>query len=87
MTEEDKIEVVGQYKHVHVRKVRRILDDGVKIAETFSRRVIEPTDDVSLESAEVKAICSAVHTDAIKEAYAAYLNAKLVHVTQEEPMP
>jgi hypothetical protein len=68
-TIEDKIEVVGDYKHVQVRTARCISDNGVEISRSFSRKVIGPLDDASGESAEVQAICAVVHTDAIKEAY------------------
>lgn len=72
-TIEDKIEIVGLYKHVQVRTARVILDDGVEISRSFSRHVVAPNDGVTGESAEVQAICAAVHTQAIKDAYAAHL--------------
>ena len=72
-TVEDKIEIVGDYKHVQVRTATIIKRDGVEISRSFSRHVVAPTDDISGESAEVQAICAAVHTDAIKAAYAAHL--------------
>jgi hypothetical protein len=69
-TIEDKIEVVGDYKHVQVRTATVISRDGVEISRAFSRHVVRPLDDISGgESAEVQAICAVVHTDAIKEAY------------------
>ena len=68
-TVQDKIEVVGPYRHIQVRTARCILDDGVEISRSFSRHVVGPLDDISGESAEVQAICAAVHTDAVKAAY------------------
>ena len=72
-TIEDKIEVVGDYKHVQVRTARVIYDDGVEISRSFHRHVIAPDADITGESTEVQAICNTVHTDAIKAAYAAHL--------------
>ena len=40
--EYDKIEVVGQYKHVQVRKATVIKKDGVEITRSFERFVLEP---------------------------------------------
>jgi len=75
-TIEDKIEVVGDFKHVQVRTATVIERDGVEISRSFHRHVIAPGDDVSGESTEVQAICAAVHTDEIKAAYAAHLAAQ-----------
>ena len=72
-TVEDKIEIVGEYKHVQVRTATIIKKDGAERTRSFSRHVIAPNANISSESTEVKAICNAVHTDAVKTAYAAYL--------------
>ena len=40
--EYDKIEVVGQYKHVQVRKATVIKKDGVELTRSFSRFVLDP---------------------------------------------
>ena len=75
-TVQDKIEIVGDYKHVQVRSAVVIKRDGVEISRSFSRHVVAPNDDISGESAEVQAICAVVHTQAVKDAYAAYLTAQ-----------
>ena len=67
--EYDKIEVVGQYKAVQVRKATVIKKDGVELTRTFHRYVLNPDADVSKEPTEVKAVCDAVWTDAIKDAW------------------
>ncbi len=72
-TVEDKIEVVGDFKHIQVRTATIIERDGVEISRSFSRHVVAPDADVSGESAEVQAIAAAVHTDEVKAAYAAHL--------------
>ena len=40
--EYDKIEVVGQYRHVQVRKATVIKKDGVELTRSFMRFVLEP---------------------------------------------
>jgi hypothetical protein len=69
----DKYEVVGPFKHVQCRQATVITEDGVELSRAFHRRVISPSDDVSGESAETQAIVAAVHTQEIKDAYAAHL--------------
>ena len=70
--EYDKIEVVGQYKHVQVRKATVVKKDGVEIARSFNRNALSPDDDISSQPAEVQAICNAAWTDAIKSSWATY---------------
>ena len=75
-TIQDKIEVVGDFKHVQVRTATIIKKDGKEISRSFHRHIVAPdisADDLANESAEVQAICNAVHTDAIKTAYATHL--------------
>jgi hypothetical protein len=69
-TIEDKIEVVGDYKHIQVRTATVIKEDGKEISRTFSRHVVSPNSDSSKESADVKAMVAQFHTDAVKKAYA-----------------
>jgi len=73
-TIEDKIEIVGDYKAVQVRTATIVKEDGVELSRSFHRHVVQPTDDITGESAEVQAICNAVHTQAIKDAYQEYLD-------------
>ena len=75
-TVQDKIEIVGDYKHIQVRTAVIIERDGVEISRSFSRHVVVPNTDVSGESAEVQAIAAAVHTDEVKAAYAAHISAQ-----------
>jgi len=83
--EYDKIEVVGTWKAVQVRKATVIKRDGVEIqgSRAFERYVLtagtlDASDnlvdtDISSEPAEVQAICNAVWTTDIKTAYKAKL--------------
>jgi len=70
---EDKIEVVGDYKHVQVRTCTKVLEDGVELSSGYHRHVVTAGQDYSSESTEVQAICAAVHTDAVIAAYNASL--------------
>jgi hypothetical protein len=67
--EYDKIEVVGQYKNVQVRKATVIKKDGKELTRSFERYVLHPDSDISAEPAEVSAVCNAVWTDAVKESW------------------
>jgi hypothetical protein len=72
---EDKIEIVGEYKTVQIRTCTQILEDGVELSSGFHRHTVVAGQDCSGESAEVQAICAAVHTEAVVAAYLASLEA------------
>ena len=67
--EYDKIEVVGQYKAVQVRKATVIKKDGTELTRSFERYVLHPDSDISAQPAEVSAICNAVWTDEVKKSW------------------
>ena len=88
--EYDKIEVVGQYKYVQVRKATVIKKDDVELTRTFFRFVLEPgtldasdnlvdnpldkePDGTTAIADEVKAVCNAVWTTSVKDAWKARL--------------
>ena len=73
-TEYDKIEVVTPYKHVQVRKATVIKKDDKELTRAFSRYVLTPDMDLSQRSEpnEVVAICNAVWTQEVKDAWKAY---------------
>ena len=81
--EYDKIEVVGLYKAVQVRKATVIKKDGVELTRSFHRYVLQAgtldasdnlvDTDISAEPAEVSAICTAVWTTDVKNAWKAKL--------------
>ena len=72
VTQLDKTEIVGEFKHVQCRHATWVEDDGVVIGgKSYSRHVIAPNDDVSAEPAETQAIVAAVHTPEVKAAYLA----------------
>ena len=72
--EYDKIEVVGQHKAVQVRKATVIKKDDTELTRSFERYVLHPDTDLSQRSEpnEVVAICNAVWTKEVKDAWTAY---------------
>ena len=77
-TEYDKIEVVGEYKAVQVRKACVIKKNGTELTRSFERYVLHPDSDISKEPAEVSAICNAAWTDEIKNAWKTFLSSQPV---------
>ena len=80
---EDKIEIVGEHKNIQVRTATVIKEDDKELTRSFHRKTLEcvsssydsendswtHTDtNVSGESTEVQAICSAVWTTTVKNA-------------------
>ena len=91
--EYDKIEVVGQYKAVQVRKATVIKKDGTELTRSFERFVLNPgtldasdnlvdnpldkePDGITSIADEVKAVCNAVWTTDVKNAWKAKLIAE-----------
>ena len=70
--EYDKIEVVGIHKTVQVRQATVIKKDGTELARTFHRYLLNSDADISNQPEEVKAVCNAVWTDEVKEAWKTY---------------
>ena len=96
--EYDKIEVVGSYKAVQVRKATVIKKDGSEITRSFERFVLDPgtldasdnlvdnpldkePDGTTAIADEVKAVCNAVWTTSVKDAW----KAKLIADKSETP--
>jgi len=73
IVEVDKIEIVGPYKMVQIREATVIKEDGEEISRSYHRRVISPSDSKTGEATDIKAVCTAVQTSAVKTAYEAHL--------------
>ena len=71
-TEIARIEVVGEYKHVQVRTDTVIKEDSKEISRSAHRHVLTPDEDISSQDDEVKAVCNAVWTDAVKAKWQTY---------------
>jgi hypothetical protein len=66
---QDKIEVVGDFKHIQVRTATVIKEDGVELSRSFHRHALVPTKSVYTPAvAEVKDEDGKV-TTAAKDAY------------------
>ena len=84
--EYDKIEVVGIYKAVQVRKATVIKKDGTELTRSFERYVLQAgtldasdnlvDTDISAEPAEVSAICNAVWTTDVKSCMESKTNSR-----------
>jgi len=72
----DKIEIFGQYNHIQVREAIQVLEDGVKISESYHRYVVAPGE--TSTDPKVQAVAAAVHTQEIKDAYQAHLTSQEV---------
>jgi len=64
----DQIEIVGDW-NIQVRQATTIEKDGVQIARTFHRWVLNPDSDISTQEQRVQDICNAAWTDEVKAAY------------------
>ena len=67
---------------VQVRTATRILDDGQMLSSSFHRHVIAPGDDYSNEDPRVQAICAAVHTQEVIDAYKAAIEQSIIEAPQ-----
>ncbi len=81
--QEDKIEIVGEFKAIQIRTATIIKDDGEEISRSYHRKALEcgtldasdnlVDTDISSESTEVKAIAGVVWTTTVKNAWKAHL--------------
>ena len=71
-TQIGKIEVVGKYKCVQVRNDIVIMEDGEELSRKYHRHALSPDADISNEHSEVQAVCNAVWTQDVKDAYEAF---------------
>lgn len=82
-TQIGKIEVVGKYKSVQVRTDTVVIEDDVELTRKYHRHVLncgtlDASDNlvdtvITGEHAEVQAICNAVWTTTVKNAFKAHL--------------
>ena len=68
----DKLEIVGDFKHVQCRTATVVSEDGVEISRSFHRHVLQPDSDISAEPQETQDICNAVWTDEVKAAWTTF---------------
>ncbi len=79
----DKIEIVSEYRNIQLRTAIIIKEDNVELSRSFSRKTLTCGEldssnnlvdtDVTSETTEVQAICNAVWTTSVKNAWKAKL--------------
>ena len=62
-------DVRTEYKYISERQRTAIVEDGKELSFSYRRKSFVPTQDVSSESDELKALAASVWTDAVKAAY------------------
>ena len=72
----DKLEIVGDFKHVQCREATVVSEDGVELTRSFHRHVLQPDSDISGEPQETQDICNAVWTDEVKTAWTTFQEAQ-----------
>ncbi len=70
-TKIDQIEVVGDW-NIQVRQATIIEKDGVEIAKTFHRWVLNPDSNINGQEQKVKDIANAAWTTEVRAAYTAF---------------
>ena len=68
-TQIGKIEVVGKYKSVQVRTDTVVMEDGEELSRKYHRHSLQPDAVITGEHADVQAVCNAVWTQDVKDAY------------------
>ena len=68
-TQIGKIEVVGKYKSVQIRTDTVVLEDGEELSRKYHRHALNPDAVITNEHSEVQAVCNAVWTQDVKDAY------------------
>ena len=71
-TQIGKIEVVGKYKCVQVRTDIVVMEDGEELTRKYHRNTLMPDAVITDEHSEVQAVCNAVWTQDVKDAYTAF---------------
>lgn len=68
---QDKIEIVSEFKHIQIRYSNQILEDGVKLSESYERTVVSCGDYAKADEHNVRAIADAIWSEEIIAAYKA----------------
>ena len=73
-TKIDKVEIVGDFKHIQVREATVISEDGVELSTSYSRYVVSPGDDVSGQPDDIQQLAQLYHTPDVIAAYQAAIS-------------
>jgi len=79
----DKIEVVGKYKHVQVKQLLIISENGQEISRNAHRYVLSPDADITNQPADVQAICNTAWTQEVRDAWIAFKAAQEAELNAE----
>jgi hypothetical protein len=71
-TQIGKIEVIGKHKFVQVRTDTVVIEDGEELSRKYHRHTLAPDADITNEHSDVQAVCNAVWTQDVKDAYATF---------------
>ena len=71
-TQIGKIEVVGKHKSVQVRTDIVVIEDGEELSRKYHRHTLAPDADITNEHSEVQAVCNAVWTQDVKDAWTTF---------------
>jgi hypothetical protein len=71
-TQIGKIEVIGKHKFVQVRTDTVVIEDGEELSRKYHRHSLAPDANITNEHADVQAVCNAVWTQDVKDAYATF---------------
>ena len=75
---QDKIEIVGEFKHIQIRYSDQIIEDGQVISSSYHRDTVSCGDDAKAIEHNVKALADIYWTDEIKAAYQTSLENPIV---------
>ena len=60
---------ITELGHIQVRRITRIMEDGVEIGKQYHRHVVSPGDDFTNEDERTKKIAGVVHTTKVIKDY------------------
>ena len=60
---------IAEDGHIQVRRITRIMEDGVEIGKQYHRHVVSPGDDYTNEDERTKKIAQVVHTAEVIKDY------------------
>ena len=67
-----QMEIVGKYKSVQVRTDTIVKQDDLELSRSYHRHVLHPDADITNEHADVQAVCNAVWTQDVKDAWTTF---------------
>ena len=75
----DKIEIVGEFKHIQIRRTIIIERNGLEIARSAHRSIVAPGDNVTGQDEKIQDLAALYHTPALVAEYQSHI--------QQEKLP